>query len=100
MSSENDQNLTVDNGFPIAGFDQGRNGGTPDLDEVKQRWFDLGMELASESGVGVEYTILFNGYYSTGNHPEICYQKSLDDLGIEWQSDTFFVTDKNETIEI
>lgn len=99
MSSDNFR-LTVQDGFPIQGFDQNRDGQKLDLQEVNARWYELGLELALENDVGAQYTSLYNEHLAQGNHPEVCYQYALDTLGIEWREDTFFVTYKNETIDI
>lgn len=93
-------NLSVQNGYPIEDFQQGRDGQELDMQEVVAHWYALGLELAQESSVAPVYTQLFYEALARGNHPEVCYQFSLDSLDIEWRSDTFMVTYKNETIDI
>ena len=48
MSSEN-MNLSVQNGFPIQDFNQGRDNQELDVLEVTARWYERGIELAGLS---------------------------------------------------
>ena len=93
-------NLTVQNGYPVEDFQQGRDGQPLDLAVDSQNWLDRGLELANPAGKGTAFTALFGEYVLNGAHPEVAYQTALDVLDIQWQFDKFLTIDKNETTEI
>ena len=97
MSSQN-MNLSVENGFPIKDFSQGRDNQELDVLEVTALWYERGVELAGDEAA--QFTQLYYNSIAHGSHPELAYQVALDALGIQWQFDTFLITEKNETIEI
>ena len=97
MSSEN-MNLSVQNGFPIQDFNQGRDNQELDVLEVTALWYERGIELAGDEAA--QFTQLYYNSIAHGSHPELAYQVALDALGIQWQFDTFLITEKNKTIEI
>lgn len=96
--NNNEMNLTVENGYPIQDFDQGRDGEELDLQHVNALWYERGLRLAGDEAA--QFTQLYYNSISHGSHPELAYQVALDALGIQWQFDTFLITEKNETIEI
>lgn len=91
-------NLTVENGYPIQDFNQGRDNQELDVLEVTARWYERGIELAG--GEAAQFTQLYYNSIAHGSHPELAFQVALDALGIPWQFDKFLTVYKNETTEI
>ena len=97
MSSK-EMNLTVQNGFPIKDFSQGRINTHADDISVQERWLSEGVELAASQASA--FTTLYGELLLTGAHPEVAFQTALDALGIEWQFDKYLITDRNKIEEI
>lgn len=98
MSSE--QNLTVANGNPVAGFSQGRNGGTPDLDADTELYYGRGLSLVVGSAERNVYTTVFGQLVLNGTHPKVAMKTVLLSLGIDYQEDQFLVTENGVSREI
>ena len=98
MSSE--QNLTVANGNPIAGFDQGRQGGTPDLDADTELYYGRGLSLVVGGPEREIYNTVFGQLVLNGCHPKTAMKAALIGLGIDYQPDQFLVTENGASHEV
>lgn len=98
MSSE--QNLTVANGNPIGNFDQGRQGGTPDLDADSQLYHQRGLALVVGQPQREIYNTVFGQLVLNGCHPRTAMNAALIGLGIDYSPDQFLVEENGVSKEI
>jgi hypothetical protein len=98
MSSE--QNLTVENGNPIGRFDQGRNGGTPDVLVDYDRYYNKGLALVTGAPQREVYSTVYGQLVLNGCHPRTAMNAALIGLGIDPQADQFLVEENGVSKEI
>lgn len=90
MSSEFEDKLGVDNGFPIVDFDQGRGGVNLDMLAVRADWRDWLIILTTEyPDVQTDVLETYDDLLLIGKHPQVAAEEAAQLFDIWEPTDTF-----------